>query len=99
QVYDLLLVISELITNAVTHALPPVILHLHALANGSGQVRVHVTDGGPQPTPTTPASWAAARPTDEHGRGATIISALTDHDGTDPDLNGLIDHWADLSAA
>ncbi|MFE0654657.1 ATP-binding protein [Streptomyces sp. NPDC059534] len=93
QVYDLLLVISELVTNAVTHALPPVVLHLHATADDTGHVRVHVSDGGPQTT----AGWAATRPDDEHGRGATIVTALAEHTGTD--IDGLIDHWADLTAA
>ncbi|MER7820233.1 ATP-binding protein [Streptomyces sp. NPDC096153] len=96
QLYDALLVISELVTNAVTHALPPVVLHLHAAADDSRQVQVHVSDGGPQPTPGT---WAATRPADEHGRGTGIVSALTDHAGTDSDTEGLIDHWADLTAA
>ncbi|MFE5546114.1 ATP-binding protein [Streptomyces sp. NPDC056534] len=94
QIYDLLLVISELVTNAVTHALPPVVLYLHATADDTGRVRVHVSDGGPQ---TAPAGWAASRPDDEHGRGSTIVTALAGHTGTD--IDGLIDHWADLTAA
>ncbi|MFE5940553.1 ATP-binding protein [Streptomyces sp. NPDC056470] len=98
QVYDTLLVISELVTNAVTYALPPVILHLHATIDDTGRVQVHVSDGGPQPaTPAT--SWAALRPSDEHGRGETIITTLADHAGTDCDTDGLIDHWATLDAA
>jgi anti-sigma regulatory factor (Ser/Thr protein kinase) len=48
QVYDLLLVVSELVTNPVTYALPPVVLHLHAAADSAGNVQVHVSDGGPQ---------------------------------------------------
>uniref|UniRef100_UPI003F492B3C ATP-binding protein n=1 Tax=Streptomyces sp. CA-141956 TaxID=3240051 RepID=UPI003F492B3C len=97
QVYDTLLVISELVTNAVVHALPPVVLHLHATADDTGHVRVHVSDGGPQATATTAAGWAAIRPDDEHGRGATIITALAERTGTD--IDGLIDHWANLTAA
>ncbi|MGW1616945.1 ATP-binding protein [Streptomyces sp. NPDC002285] len=98
QIYDTLLVISELVTNAVTHALPPVVLHLHATAGDSGRIQIHVSDGGPQPAP---AAWAAARPADEHGRGAAIVSALAHGAGTDPDTDtdGLIDHWADLGTA
>ncbi|WP_406053996.1 ATP-binding protein [Streptomyces sp. NBC_01077] len=100
QIYDTLLVISELVTNAVTHALPPVVLHLHATADGSGHVQVHVSDGGPQAAAAA-TSWAATRPDDEHGRGDTIITALAHHTGTgsDPGIDGLINHWADLSAA
>ncbi|MER6434489.1 ATP-binding protein [Streptomyces sp900105245] len=96
QIYDTLLVISELVTNAVTHALRPVILHLHAATDGSGHVQVHVSDGGPQPTSQT---WAAMRPDDEHGRGTTIVSALADGACATGDVDGLIDHWADLTAA
>jgi len=95
QVYDTLLVISELVTNAITHAAPPVVLHLHATQTGAG-VTVRVSDGGPQPTPAT---WAAARPEDEHGRGTLIVTALTHTTGAETDPDGLIDHWADLTAA
>ncbi|MEU9706621.1 ATP-binding protein [Streptomyces sp. NPDC047981] len=94
QIYSVLLVISELVTNAVAHALPPVILHLRAVGD-SGRIQVHVSDGGPQPTPAT---WAANRPADEHGRGTDIITALTDQAGTQLDAEGLIDHWATLDA-
>ncbi|WP_369198970.1 ATP-binding protein [Streptomyces djakartensis] len=96
QVYDLLVVISELVTNAVTHALPPVVLHLQA-SHASGKVQVRVDDGGPQPTP---AGWAACRPADEHGRGTLIVAALTyDTPDDDEDLDDLIDRWADATAA
>ncbi|MFD3536931.1 ATP-binding protein [Streptomyces sp. NPDC058664] len=98
QVYDALLVISELVTNAVTYALPPVVLHLHATADDTGQVQVHVSDGGPRPATTT-GGWAACRPEDEHGRGEAIITTLTDCAGTGCDTDGLIDHWATLDAA
>ncbi|MCX5233208.1 ATP-binding protein [Streptomyces sp. NBC_00233] len=100
RVYDTLLVVSELVTNAVTHALPPVVLHLQGSVDGSGRVQVHVTDGGPC-TETDHGNWAATRPEDEHGRGDQIISALAGHTGTGTgtDLDGLIDHWADLDAA
>ncbi|MFE5549389.1 ATP-binding protein [Streptomyces sp. NPDC056534] len=98
QVYDALLVISELVTNAVVHALPPVVLHLHTTADEAGQVQVHVSDGGPRPA-TTAVGWAARRPEDEHGRGEAIITTLAGHAGTDCDTDGLIDHWATLDAA
>ncbi|WP_411120283.1 ATP-binding protein [Streptomyces sp. 058-1L] len=96
QIYSALLVISELVTNAVTHALPPVVLHLQATDDGSGRVQIHISDGGPQ---AAPSAWAAHRPSDEHGRGAEIVSALSERAGTGHDIDGLIDHWADLNAA
>ncbi|MFD8375814.1 ATP-binding protein [Streptomyces sp. NPDC059688] len=96
QIYDTLLVISELVTNAVTHAAPPVTLHLYAAAEDCGRVQVHVSDGGPQADPT---AWAATRPDDEHGRGATIVSALAHGAGIVGDGDTVIDHWADLDAA
>ncbi|MFI9825643.1 ATP-binding protein, partial [Streptomyces sp. NPDC052013] len=68
---------------------------LHATQAGN-RVQVHVSDGGPQPDPAT---WAATRPADEHGRGAAIVSALTDTAGADLDTDGLINHWANLDAA
>ncbi|MEU1281431.1 ATP-binding protein [Streptomyces sp. NPDC005805] len=96
HVYDLLLVISELVTNAVTYALPPVVLHLQAAADSAGHVQVHVSDGGPR---LTAAGWAADRPDAEHGRGEAIVAALADHTGAGPGTDGLIDHWADLPPA
>ncbi|MGW8358932.1 ATP-binding protein [Streptomyces wedmorensis] len=98
QVYDVLVVVSELVTNSVVHALPPVILHLHAAADGAGSVRVQVSDGGPRPA-TAAAGWAAERPDGEHGRGGDIITTLADRAGTDGDADGLTDHWAALDAA
>ncbi|MGW1965154.1 ATP-binding protein [Streptomyces sp. NPDC001935] len=96
RIYDTLLVVSELVTNAVTHALPPVVLHLRVAGNDARRIRVHVSDGGPQPDPAT---WAATRPEDEHGRGGTIISALVDAGGSHGTPGDLVDHWADLAAA
>jgi hypothetical protein len=53
-------VVSELVTNAVAHALPPVVLHLTLTTGGTG-VQVRVTDGGPAPTT---AAWAAQPPSE-----------------------------------
>ncbi|MET7746437.1 ATP-binding protein [Streptomyces sp. NPDC005385] len=96
QIYDTLLVISELVTNAVSHALPPVVLHLRASIEGSGPVEVRVSDGGPE---STPDNWAAARPAGEHGRGDMIITALASQAGAVSGSEGLIDHWASFAAA
>ncbi|MEW1908429.1 ATP-binding protein [Kitasatospora sp. NPDC085895] len=96
QLYDTLLVLSELVTNAVTHGRPPAVLHLHAAQDSPGQVQVHVSDGGPQ---GAPAGWAADRPADERGRGASIVAALADSTGITDRTGTLIDHWADIPAA
>ncbi|MFI9825723.1 ATP-binding protein [Streptomyces sp. NPDC052013] len=55
QVYDTLLVISELVTSAITHAVPSTVLHLQTIQAG-GRVQVRVSDGRPQPIPAT---WAS----------------------------------------
>ncbi|MGW2858017.1 ATP-binding protein [Streptomyces sp. NPDC001215] len=45
---NVLLVVSELLTNALVHALPPATLRLTSvLVEGRGAVRVEVTDNGP----------------------------------------------------
>ncbi|MFF0598784.1 ATP-binding protein [Streptomyces antibioticus] len=94
QIYDALLVVSELVTNAVSHALPPVALHLRT-SNGQAPVQVRVSDGGPQQAPD---NWAASRPDDEHGRGDIIVSSLSGRAGTG-ETDGLVDHWATLAPA
>ncbi|MFE5946915.1 ATP-binding protein [Streptomyces sp. NPDC056480] len=102
RVYDVLLVVSELVTNAVTHAMPPVALHLYSATDDSGRVQVHVTDGGPRAEAgPPPGSWAASRSGAEHGRGDVIVTALAGVTGAGPESGpgGLIDHWADLGAA
>lgn len=94
-VYDALLVISEMATNAVEHALPPVTLHVQPVqADGHPAVRIAVTDGGPSPEP---GEWAATGTTDEHGRGCTIVEALTACNGTRT-TEATTAHWATLES-
>jgi anti-sigma regulatory factor (Ser/Thr protein kinase) len=90
------LVVSELVTNAVCHALPPVALHLvvHPAppADGAAPVRpgslhIRVTDGGPD------LRHPDSRPDDEHGRGTDIVGILTARHGSARD-----GRWATLSA-
>ncbi|MET7796691.1 ATP-binding protein, partial [Streptomyces decoyicus] len=52
---DALLVISELITNAVVHALPPAALRLARVGAGRNALRVEVTDAGPAASAGRPA--------------------------------------------
>jgi anti-sigma regulatory factor (Ser/Thr protein kinase) len=70
------LVVSELVTNAVQHALPPVTLYLEPAPTGSDppSVRLKVTDGGPGPARDCEPY---GHEPDEHGRGIGLIQCLT----------------------
>ncbi|WP_432145463.1 ATP-binding protein [Streptomyces sp. bgisy084] len=93
---DALLVISELITNAVVHALPPAVLRLsRAGAGGRGALRVEVTDAGPAAADGRPV--VAPCPA-EHGRGLDIVTALAAECGTRVHPGGIT-WWAELPAA
>ncbi len=94
-VYDALLVISEMATNAVEHALPPVTLHVQPVQNdGHPAVRIAVTDGGPA---DEPGEWAATGTTEEHGRGCTIVEALAAHNGSDS-TEASTAYWATVES-
>ncbi|MFI1154919.1 ATP-binding protein [Streptomyces sp. NPDC020817] len=85
EIFDALLVVSELVTNSVEHALPPIALHLKvtSAADGSTQLHANVTDGGPAPSD---GAWTSSCAADEHGRGHDIVAALaefTTFSGTD----------------
>lgn len=84
---DALLVACELLTNAVLHALPPTVLHIHC----ADQARVHieVTDAGPCTKPRT------TQTDDEHGRGLCIVAALCASHGTVTHSKGVT-HWAHI---
>ncbi|WP_406277696.1 ATP-binding protein [Embleya sp. NBC_00896] len=89
-----LLVVSELVTNAVEHALPPVALHLlHTGANGILRIEVH--DGGPAADEGT---WTASCTPEEHGRGGDIVALLASAHGTHTLAHGVT-YWADLPLA
>jgi anti-sigma regulatory factor (Ser/Thr protein kinase) len=85
------LAVSELVTNAVEHARPPLTLQLSCPSDTS-DMHVEVEDGGPAPEPDAPAE---GRQPDEHGRGLQIIDTLaTDHGTRTTDEHAV--HWADL---
>ncbi|MEU9057177.1 ATP-binding protein [Streptomyces sp. NPDC048384] len=88
------LVVSELVTNAIEHALPPVMLHLHRETAGN-RVWVGVSDGGPT---SDEGAWTSSCTDDEHGRGLSIVDTLADTHGTRPCPNGTVTHWARLHA-
>jgi anti-sigma regulatory factor (Ser/Thr protein kinase) len=97
ETYDALLMVSELVTNAVEHALPPIALHLQTTTDRGGRahVRIDVTDGGPAPGP---GPWTATCADEEHGRGRQVVTALADTIGIWHGAH-TTDHWADFQAS
>lgn len=91
---SVLLVVSELVTNAVEHARPPTVLRLQREPD-AGHVRVEVTDGGPA---TQQGDWAASCGDGEHGRGLHLIDLVTTAHG-DAQERDHATHWADLTTA
>ncbi|MEW2424690.1 ATP-binding protein [Streptomyces nigra] len=89
---SVLLVVSELVTNAVEHALPPVVLRLHRDRAGD-QVWVGVTDGGPA---QVDGAWTSSCIREEHGRGLAVVELLTSGHGTRTHPDGASTHWAVL---
>jgi anti-sigma regulatory factor (Ser/Thr protein kinase) len=83
------LLTSELVTNAVLHASPP--LHLRA-AITEEVIRVEVYDSA---NSTLPAP-RTARPADANGRGLTILQALASRWGTEHTNAGKF-VWFELS--
>jgi anti-sigma regulatory factor (Ser/Thr protein kinase) len=90
---SVVLVVSELVTNAVEHALPPVTLHL-CLARAGDQVWVGVTDGGPA---QDDGAWTSSCTREEHGRGLVVVEVLAISHGTRTHPGGAATHWALLT--
>lgn len=77
---DVTLVVSEMVTNAVRHASPPVALELQA---EGGRVHIAVHDGSPDaPQPRSAPSDA------EGGRGLLLVGLLCEDHGVRPDPPG-----------
>ncbi|MFG3498873.1 ATP-binding protein [Streptomyces sp. NPDC047928] len=90
---EVLLLASELLTNAITHALPPATLRLsRVLVDGREAVRVEMTDAGPATPAARPASGFDP---DEHGRGIGIVMALSARCGVRERADGT-SRWADV---
>lgn len=85
---DVLLVVSELVTNAITHARSACELRLVLTTSA---LRVEVGDGGDgSPDPLL------AHDDDEHGRGLYLVAALSQAWGVDSDASGGKVVWAEV---
>jgi anti-sigma regulatory factor (Ser/Thr protein kinase) len=71
---DVVLLASELVTNAILHGLPPASLRLTC---GAEELTVEVSDAGPR----QPALGRLDRPGDESGRGIALLDHLADRWG------------------
>lgn len=84
---DVVLLVSEMVTNAIRYAEPPVRLELQA---GGRDVVVAVRDGSPEPPTRRPAGDGA-----EGGRGMLLVDLLTTEHGVRVDPPGKT-VWARL---
>lgn len=79
---DLLLCVSEVLTNAVLHAGPPIVV---VAGRNAGHIRVEISDG---------SSAAPVRRSPEHtsptGRGLHLLDSLTAAWGVDVGLDGKV---------
>ncbi|GAA4978810.1 hypothetical protein GCM10023205_53780 [Yinghuangia aomiensis] len=93
---DILTIASELITNAIQHALPgAVTLRLFIFPMDRRQcVRIEVGDGGPN----TDASAELVGEHDEHGRGNVIVTCLSARTGSYRSDDGMT-YWAEVPVA
>lgn len=92
------LLVSELVANAVTHGAPPAAVSVSVWQQrGVSRIRVEVHDGAPGPVarPDRPAADS-----DEHGRGLQIVQALAAASGSGP-VAGRTGKtsWFELTAA
>ncbi|HEX8002675.1 MAG TPA: GAF domain-containing protein [Mycobacteriales bacterium] len=87
---DAELVVSELVTNALLHAGPPVTLRVHV---DGDVVRIEVGDGSRR----APLR-ALARPEAMTGRGLSLVAALAREWGVEPAPNGKV-VWCELSSS
>ncbi len=89
---DLLVVTSELVTNAVIHAGTPSELQVRVVQGDPGQVEVRLWDGDPRP----PVRRALLGGPAAQGRGLVLLSTLTQRWGVDT-ADGGKTVWAVLS--
>jgi anti-sigma regulatory factor (Ser/Thr protein kinase) len=80
---DALLLISELVTNAVRHGAPPVTAEIECI--GTSGMRVRVTDGSAQDVEAKhPDQW------DESGRGLELVDLVSTEWGVEPHSSGKV---------
>lgn len=89
---EVLLVISELVTNAVLYGDDPVELHLEV---DEGELHLEVLDGGGDP-PVAPAGMPHGEA--HGGRGLPLVASLSRAWGARLDPRGYTMVWADLRA-
>jgi anti-sigma regulatory factor (Ser/Thr protein kinase) len=78
---EAVLLMSELVTNAMRHGAPPITTEVACNATSGMQVRV--SDGNPE-APTA----RDAGPDDQSGRGVHLVDMISDAWGVDPTPNG-----------
>ncbi|GAA2782014.1 hypothetical protein GCM10010521_70960 [Streptomyces rameus] len=95
-VEDSLLVVSELVTNAIVHARPPAELRM-SWVRGAGRrtLRIEVTDAG---TALSAGQSLVGIDPDEHGRGEAIVHALATRHGIRVHAGGVT-RWAELAVS
>jgi flavin reductase (DIM6/NTAB) family NADH-FMN oxidoreductase RutF/anti-sigma regulatory factor (Ser/Thr protein kinase) len=87
RVEDTTLVVAELVTNAVVHGAPPIVLHLWRELDG---VRVGVSDHNPMGSVGRPSE-----PTSPSGHGLRIVDRLVERWGSAAHEDGKI-VWAEI---
>jgi hypothetical protein len=94
---DALIVLSELVTNAVRHCAGSTIdLDLEV----AGEVlRIAVTQHSSLPLPPGPLAASTPAWTGESGRGLHLVDRLATRWGSDPQPDGGLRVWADVSSA
>jgi anti-sigma regulatory factor (Ser/Thr protein kinase) len=88
---DALVVVSELVTNAIAHTHSGCELRLARVGGAGGVLRVEVNDRGAQMPDVQLLTELR-----EHGRGLHIVAALTSAWGVDTEPDGSKTVWAEL---
>jgi anti-sigma regulatory factor (Ser/Thr protein kinase) len=76
---DVELAVSELVTNALKHGLPPIVLEMR---QSSTSLRITVSDG--RPSTAHHEVSVVSQDDDESGRGQDIVAAVSDRSGVEP---------------